>query len=160
MEALGVVVGSVVNALLLTVAARRLLGVPVGWPRTFVLSLVANGAAAPLLTWTLREIGIDWRSGTLSSQDQSVVVMVSVLFVAWVVAVEVGVLVILEALLPTGSVPGPVELVRTAPARVRRARRYAQIVRIVARHGLGRYLTPRAPDHDPASRPLARCARP
>ena len=77
------------------------------------------------------------------------VVMVSVLFVAWVVAVEVGVLVILEALLPTGSVPGPVELVRTAPARVRRARRYAQIVRIAARHGLGRYLTPRPPDHEP-----------
>ena len=62
LEVLGVVVGSVINALLLTVAARRLLGVPVGWPRTFVLSLVANGAASPLLTWTLREIGIDWRS--------------------------------------------------------------------------------------------------
>ena len=149
MEALGVVVGSVVNALLLTVAARRLLGVPVGWPRTFLLSLVANAAAAPLLSWTLLEIGIDWRSSTLDSQQQSVVVLVSVLFVAWVVAVEVGVLVILEALLPTGSVPGPVELVRTAPARVRRARRYAQIVRIAARHGLGRYLTPRPPDHEP-----------
>ena len=71
------------------------------------------------------------------------VVLVSTLFVAWVVALEIGVLTILEALVPTGSVPGPVERVRSLPSRWRRTRRYTQIVRIPARHGLGLDLTPR-----------------
>ena len=60
---------------------------------------------------------------------------------------------IVEALMPTGSVPGPVEWLRSVPARWRRSRRYAGILRLVLRHGLGRYLTPRrlSADHQPAS---------
>lgn len=144
MDVLGIVIGSVVNAALLAVAARRLLGVAVGWPRTFVLSLVANGVAGSALVWSLERLDIDWRGGApLDGSERMAVVLISTLFVAWVVALEIGVLTILEALIPTGSVPGPVEWLRTLPARWRRTRRYTQIVRIAARHGLGRYLTPR-----------------
>ena len=49
-------------------------------------------------------------------------------------------LVLAEALVPTGSIPPPYEWRRALRGRLRRTRRYAQIVRIALRHGLGRAL--------------------
>jgi hypothetical protein len=49
-------------------------------------------------------------------------------------------LVVAEALVPSGSVPGPLELRRMLRGRLARARRYSQISRIAVRHGLGPYL--------------------
>jgi ubiquinone biosynthesis protein len=49
-------------------------------------------------------------------------------------------LVVAEALVPSGSVPGPLELRRALRGRAARARRYSQITRIAVRHGLGPYL--------------------
>lgn len=146
MGAVVVVFGSLLNALLLAVVARRLLGVPVGWPRSLLLSLMANSAAGPLLNWTLDRLGAE---SVASAEDRAATVLLVALFVAWLVAVEVGILAILEALVPTGSLPGPVEWVRTLPARWRRTRRYATIVRIAARHGLGGFLSPRPPGDIP-----------
>lgn len=149
MDVIGVILGAIVNAVLIGVVARRLLGVPVGWPRTFVLSLIANAAAADALPWALDTLGVS-SGGT--TDGPAVVVLVTTLLVAWLIAFEVGLLAILEAILPTGSVPGPVELARTLPARWRRTRRYVAIGRIAVRHGLGRYLTPRSRvDDQPAS---------
>jgi ubiquinone biosynthesis protein len=48
-------------------------------------------------------------------------------------------LVVAEALVPSGSLPGPLEL-RVLRGCVSRARRYSQISRIAVRHGLGPYL--------------------
>lgn len=141
MATLGVIIGALVNAAIIAVLARRLLGVPVGWPRTLVLSVAANAAAGPLLVWSLHRLGIP--GDYADTSHRAGLVLLSVLFVAWVVALEVGLLAILEAVLPTGSVPGPVEWLRSLPARWRRGRRYLQILRIAARHGLGRYATPR-----------------
>ena len=45
-------------------------------------------------------------------------------------------MVVVEILVPTGSVPGPIEFVRGLPARSRRARRFTEIFGIAARHGL------------------------
>jgi ubiquinone biosynthesis protein len=49
-------------------------------------------------------------------------------------------LVIAEALVPSGSLPGPLEWRRALRGRVARARRYSQISRIAIRHGLSPYL--------------------
>lgn len=155
MDFIGVVAGSIINALLLTIASRRLLGVPVGWTRTFLLSLVINAGAVELVPWALESVGIAQTadlSGTTMS-ERAVLALTSVLLLAWLLALQVGILAIGEALVPTGSVPGPVEFVRSLPGRWRRIRRYVAIGRIVVTHGLGRYLTPRAGNDDgrPAS---------
>jgi ubiquinone biosynthesis protein len=49
-------------------------------------------------------------------------------------------LVVAEALVPSGSLPGPLELRRTLRGRIARARRYSQISRIALHHGLSPYL--------------------
>jgi predicted unusual protein kinase regulating ubiquinone biosynthesis (AarF/ABC1/UbiB family) len=49
-------------------------------------------------------------------------------------------LVVAEALAPSGSLPGPLELRRVLRGRLSRASRYSQISRIAVRHGLGPYL--------------------
>jgi ubiquinone biosynthesis protein len=51
--------------------------------------------------------------------------------------------VLAEVLVPTGSLPHPVDLVRGLRGRVARARRYSKITRIAVRHGLGPYLAGR-----------------
>jgi ubiquinone biosynthesis protein len=52
-------------------------------------------------------------------------------------------LVLAEVLVPTGSLPHPVDLVRGLRGRLARARRYSRITRIAVRHGLGPYLSGR-----------------
>ncbi len=140
MATLGVLISSLINALIIGWLARRLLGTPVGWPRTLALSLIVNAATAPLLTWALPQLGVgpvlEW------SPEAGAAVLVITLFGAWMIAIEVGLLAIGEAIVPTGSLPGPVELVRSLPQRWRRGRRYAAIVRILVRRGLRRYLRP------------------
>ena len=49
-------------------------------------------------------------------------------------------LVVAEALVPSGTGPQPVEMIRSARRAFARSRRYAQISRIAVRHGLGPYL--------------------
>jgi ubiquinone biosynthesis protein len=78
------------------------------------------------------------------------------------VLVAMVVLVLAEVLVPSGSLPGPVPLVRSLPRRWRRFRRYAEIVRLLVRHGLAAYVfTRQRPDLDtPAGRErLARSLR-
>ena len=49
-------------------------------------------------------------------------------------------LVAAEALVPTGTGPGPVEVIRGTRRAIARSRRYSQISRVAVRHGLGPYL--------------------
>ncbi|WP_308257983.1 ABC1 kinase family protein [Pseudonocardia lacus] len=63
------------------------------------------------------------------------------------VVVAMVLLVLVEALVPSGALPGPVALARATPRRLRRARRYLRIARILARHGLAAYVfTRQRPD--------------
>jgi ubiquinone biosynthesis protein len=45
-----------------------------------------------------------------------------------------------EALVPSGTLPQPLELIQGTRRAVARSRRYSQITRIAVRHGLGPYL--------------------
>src|SRR5262249_56578751 len=63
-------------------------------------------------------------------------VLFVILGVAIALLVGMVVLVIAEALVPSGSVPGPVYMLRGLRRRLGRARRYSQISRILVRRGL------------------------
>ncbi len=139
MDVLAYLIATVVNVALVSFVVRRLLGVPVGWPRTIVLSLVIQAGSAGLLTWVGQTLGLDT---TLHSQTLGQTFAILALVLAWLIGVQVAVLAVLEAFVPTGTLPGPVAFVRSLPARRRRAARYTAIVRIAAKHGLGAYLRP------------------
>ncbi|TCP47213.1 ubiquinone biosynthesis protein [Tamaricihabitans halophyticus] len=133
--------GSVIAVLfvfLLAGLARRVLGVPVGWPRAVVLGFVVAGATSSLLVIILERAGLV--SGTRLLVDPGVVSLIGILAIAWMFVLGLAGLVILEVVLPTGSVPGPVALLNRWRRQRRRARRYTKIVAIAARHGLGRFV--------------------
>ncbi|NUW34019.1 phosphotransferase [Nonomuraea sp. SMC257] len=132
-------VAALVMILLLAGAARRLLGVRFGAIRTFLAGLLAFTLSAPLLSPILNsfprtpagERPVDPGIGAL---------WVLLLVAMCVVLIPMVLLVLAEALVPPGSIPGPLELARSMRGRISRARRYSQITRIAIRHGLGPYL--------------------
>ncbi|HVV20497.1 MAG TPA: hypothetical protein VHF06_13750 [Pseudonocardiaceae bacterium] len=135
----------VLFVVLLAALARRILGVPVGWTRAVVFGLVLVAVSSPLLVFVARRSGLvvgDRLVGSAASAS-----LIGVLTVAWTFTLGLAVLVILEAVLPTGTVPGPATLWRKWRSQRRRTRRYAVIVGIAARHGLGRFFRagPRSP---------------
>lgn len=138
MTALSVLLGAIINTVLVAVVVRRLLGVPVGWPRTLLLSAMVSSAASPMLSSMFEWIGLD--SARAATAMPLAASLVGLLALAWLLAVQVSVLAVAEAVVPTGSVPGPLELALEMPGAVRRSRRYLGIFGIAARHGLLRYL--------------------
>ena len=132
-------VASVVGAFVLLVAVpQRLLGMRFGIVRTVLAGLAGYAISTPLsraFVGQFRQVSNPW-----------VPLWFLVLMVACIAVIAMIILVIAEVLLPTGSVPGPLELVRGVRGRVRRTRRYLAITRIAVRHGLGPYLRGRTPD--------------
>jgi ubiquinone biosynthesis protein len=118
-------------------ASRRLLGLPVSAPRALIAGLFGFGAALLVGRW-LR-----------AAQPGHVAAFITVaLGVPLVVAMVFTV--VAEALVPSGGLPGPVEVIRETPRAFARWRRYAQISRIAVRHGLGPYLRGRRPPNGEA----------
>lgn len=138
MHVLTLLLGTVVNTLLIAVVVRRLLGVAVGWPRTLLLSVIATTAAGPPLERIFVWVGLG--SVDVATTAPWPAALIGLLYIAWVLALEVSVLAVAEAVVPTGTLPGPVELVRGLPGWLRRTRRYLTILRIAAQRGLLRYL--------------------
>ncbi|WP_035319725.1 ABC1 kinase family protein [Brevibacterium sp. VCM10] len=117
---------------------RRVVGVPTGWPRTLAVGLVMSAVVAVTVQYL-------YRAGTGQNVDgldvsPGVAVLFMVLALGWIFALGVGALVMLEAAFPTGSLPSPQSLFFGWRSRRRRARRYAQVVSIAVRHGLGSQL--------------------
>jgi ubiquinone biosynthesis protein len=110
---------------------RRLLGVRVG--------LIRTGLAAVLAIWVAGRIMLAL-SGGAASTDAGTALLLLLLAVCCASLLSMIVLVIAEVIVPDGSLPGPLELWRGWRAQRSRTRRYWQIVRIAARHGLGRFL--------------------
>ncbi|MQY08209.1 AarF/UbiB family protein [Actinomadura macrotermitis] len=109
-------------------ACRRLLGLPVGTSRTVVgafLGFTLSGAIAQNVR--------DRQGGTVFAVSAASAVLIAMTFV-----------VVAEALVPTGSLPRPIEMAAALRRRVARSRRYSQITRIAVRHGLGPFLRGRA----------------
>src|SRR5215470_9865522 len=108
-------------------ASRRLLGLPVGALRALIAGLLGF-AAAYLLGRSLQ-----------AAQPGHVAAFVTVVLgVPLIVAMLF--IVLAEVLVPSGTLPQPLEMVLGTRKALGRSRRYAQISRIAVRHGLGPYL--------------------
>ncbi len=124
---LAVLAASVAFVAFLAWASRRLLGLPVGALRALI---------AGLLGFIVGEI---LGSALRASQPGHLAAFLTVaLGVPLIVAMVF--IVLAEALVPSGTLPQPLELIQGTRRAISRARRYSQITRIAVRHGLGPYL--------------------
>lgn len=122
--------------------ARRLLGMRFGAVRLLLAGALALAVAGPITE----------SIATVAPPDSESIAPLWLLILAGACALLVAMvfLVVAEALLP-GSSRGPVDTVRALRNRLARSRRYAQIARIVLRHGLAPYVRGRRADLDAPS---------
>jgi ubiquinone biosynthesis protein len=125
---------TVLTVLVMAAGLRRLIGITLSPLRTVIAALIAFFVASPIIT--------AMAGASLSSKHPGILPGLWFIFLGVVIAMLVGMLflVISEALVPTGSLPGPWYVVGRTRRLARRARRYLQISRILARHGLIPYL--------------------
>lgn len=125
-----------VMILILATVAQRLLGVRFGWIRTFAAAFLAFTLGTPILTPMLKPF-----ERIRPGEDPGIGALWILFLVGMcIVLIPMVFLVLAEALVPPGSIPGPIETVRSLRGRISRARRYSQITRIAFKHGLGPYL--------------------
>ena len=124
------VIGAALTLLLFAFVVRRLIGVRVPVPRTLAAGIVAVLVFSPIITAMI--------GGPEFPRKGSVLPALWFVILGAVIALLAGMvfLVIAEALVPSGSVPGPVYVLRATRGRMGRAGRYWQISRILARRGL------------------------
>jgi ubiquinone biosynthesis protein len=113
--------------------ARRLLGLRFGLVRLLLAGVLALAVAGPIAQAT---------SGAVPAGERAAITPLWFLFLtaAGALLVAMVFLVLAEALVPSGSLPGPLELRRQLRGRIARARRYSEISRIAVRHGLLPYV--------------------
>ncbi len=159
--ALLVLAGTVFNTLVIAWLARRILGTPVGWPRTILIGFLTTSFAPGLLDALLPAAGLsrDAFDASASQSTRATAALVSTVLVAWLLAAGLAALTVLEVLVPTGTLPAPVALVRSIPLRFRRGRRYSQILALATKHGLGAYLRPGRPNRPASSDETSAVAR-
>ncbi|GAA1717624.1 AarF/UbiB family protein [Isoptericola hypogeus] len=127
---------TVAMLVLLAATARRVMGAPVGWVRAGVVSFAGLTAASAALTAGMRAAGWARADGTPTVEPWVALVAVALVF-AWAFVLGLCVLLVLELLVPTGSLPSPWRAARGLRQGRRETRRYAQVVAIGVRHGLG-----------------------
>ena len=130
---------SLLFAAIVTVPIRRVLGGQVGLPRTFLLSLIALTAASPLLLAMGEAGGFFTPDGQIVAPLPAVFALVILTFL-WTVVLEILALVVLEVIVPTGSVPTPLAAGRGLRDWSRRTRRYLRLSWIASTSGLAREL--------------------
>jgi ubiquinone biosynthesis protein len=107
--------------------ARRVIGLPVGALRALIAGVLGFGAA--LLLGNLLRAAEPGHPAAFLTVALGVPLIVAMIFI---VAAEV--------LVPSGTGPQPVGLIRGTRSALARSRRYSQITRIAVQHGLGPYL--------------------
>jgi ubiquinone biosynthesis protein len=125
--AVAVLATSIVLVAALAWASRRLLGLPVGAVRGLIAALL--GFVAALLLGRALRAAQPGHAAAFFTVALGVPLIVAMIFI---VAAEV--------LVPSGTLPQPVDVVLGVRRSLARSRRYAQISRIAVRHGLGPYL--------------------
>ena len=121
------------TVLVFAFGARRLLGLRFSFLRTLIAGVLAFLIASPIITAI---------SGSVVAKRTSVVPELWFVILGVTIALVVGMvfLVVAEALVPSGSVPGLVYVLRGMRRRMGRARRYWQISGTLVRRGLMPYV--------------------
>lgn len=127
-----------VTAAVVAFFARRILGAPIGWPRSIIVAIIMLTLLGSTLPMLSRAIGLADSTGEVSSP--AIAGVVFALILAWAFLLSIAALVVLELIVPTGSIGSPIQLVRGLRQRARRTRRYLQVLAIGTRHGLGDFL--------------------
>jgi len=122
-------VATALTVLLFAFGVRRLLGLPLSGFRTLLAGLIAFFSASPIIL----ALG-----GSSVSRSRTTLPGLLFVLLGVVIALLVGMvfLVVSEALVPSGSLPGPLYVLRGLRQQLGRARRYSQITRILVRRGL------------------------
>ncbi|WP_116947809.1 ABC1 kinase family protein [Jiangella endophytica] len=130
---------SVLTALVFGLIAQRLLGVRLG-----LFRLLLTGAFAlfvgPLIMYALLDQFTLSPHGLTDQSEGPVAFWFALLAGVLTILASMVLLVIIEAFVPMGSLPPALVWGRGLLGRLRRARRYWQIIGIAMRHGLGSYL--------------------
>ena len=132
-----IVLSAIMNTFVVAWGTRRALGYPVGWPRTIFFALITSLGANPLLLVMLEHAGIH---DPLAPEYSGAGIAMSLLFLGWVLATEMSLLAATEVLIPTGTLPGPIDIMRRMPQYLRRLRRLITVSRIALKYGLLRYI--------------------
>lgn len=127
----------IVSALVLGVLVRRLMAVPTGAFRSFLVAVVGGFALVPGTGYALDLLGLGpW---PLQGADVVPAILISVLLFGWLVLIQMSVLLVIELIIPTGTLTAALRNIRKLPMWWRRVQRLAEIQRILLRHGLGSY---------------------
>lgn len=133
-QLIAAIAGFFVFTVLLALLCRRALGVPVGWPRSMIIGGAVYVASGPVILALLTREGVI--AGTRFVGGPAVTVVLIGIGAITLFACALIVLVITEAIVPTGSIGSPLRLLMDTRARSRRARRYLQVMAIITKHGL------------------------
>ncbi len=123
--------------IVLAFLARRMLGSPIGWPRSLIVGVGIELLGASLGNLIMREAGLEASEAEASAGE---IYLVLVLALAWAFALGVAALVFLEVIAPTGSIPTPLAVMRNMRRSLRQFRRTMVIARIASRHGLAQFI--------------------
>ena len=128
-----VALGTALTVTVFAFGVRRLMGLPLSALRTLLAGLIAFFVASPIIAAI---------AGPAVAKGRGVLPGLWFVILGVVIALLVGMifLVISEALVPSGSLPGPLYVLRGLRRQVGRTRRYSQIGRILVRRGLLPYL--------------------
>jgi ubiquinone biosynthesis protein len=118
---------TVLTVFVLAAGLSRLLGMTLSPLRLVIAALIAFFAATPIIT--------AMAGASLSSEHPGILPGLWFVLLGVVIAMLVGMifLVISEALVPSGSLPGPLHVLHGTRRLAGRARRYTQIGQILAR---------------------------
>ncbi|MCI9889314.1 AarF/ABC1/UbiB kinase family protein [Micrococcales bacterium 31B] len=133
---LGVLAVGLASGALMSWAAGRVVDAPVARPRSFLVGLLAYAALSSIVTALADAAGLAGSDGESLAVSWGVAGLFVALAFAWTFALGVAVLVVLEILWPSGSVPGPLATLRNLSTLWRSSLRSMQVARIMSRHGL------------------------
>lgn len=135
---LGALIGLVIlvaMAWLIATAVRRVLGVPVGWFRSLLVALVMVLSTQVVMDTVIQQIS--GSSGALSNVSIPAALVLIIIALLWIFGLGTALLMVLEMVLPTGTLPNPFLWMAGMRKTWARNRRYRQVVATFIRHGLG-----------------------
>lgn len=144
------------NAVVVGVLVRRTITVGTGALRNTIVSLAVGMSLWPITLQAFEMFGIS-QDGDIPWIEMSFpAVMVFLLVFAWLVVIQMVILLAIEIVLPSGSFSHFARSVSRVPTWYRRVSRLSQIQRILLKFGLSRYVRPRIPTLRVSTREIAK----